>query len=84
MAVQRSKGNFTGIIQARAVRNVDELCNNAVLNETVWLPAIRQVEWLIKCKPCTLSATERLQHMRQVSEQDPGLTSVLMKGLRWL
>lgn len=66
------------IIQARAAQNVDDnLCNNVVFNDTVWLAAIRQVEWLKKCKSCTISAAEKLS----ISEQDPGLTSVLMKGL---
>ncbi len=54
-------------IQAWAAQSVDDkLCNNAVLNDTVWLPAMRQVEWLKKCKPCTLSAAGRLEHRSQV------------------
>lgn len=37
----------TVIVQARAAHNVnDKLSNNADFSDTVWLEAIRQVEWL--------------------------------------
>lgn len=73
--LQTAEGTVARIIQAQAVRNV--------LNESVWWPAIRPIEWLKKCKPRTFSSAERLQYTSQVSEQDPGLTSVLMKGSDW-
>lgn len=46
--LQTVEGNFAGMIQEWAARYVDKLSNKAVLNETVWSPAVRQVEWLKK------------------------------------
>lgn len=42
--LQTAEATFAGVLQIQAVRDVDDkLGNNTVLNETVWLLAIRQV-----------------------------------------
>lgn len=82
--LQPAEGNITGILQAQAARHVDDkLCNNTVLNETVWLPAIRQFDWLknVNLAHSVLQRAFSIEVWR--TEQDPGLTSVLMKGLGW-